>query len=54
MADLFDRTRTTMPLNKPRSLTKEQYADVLAYLLKFDGFPAGQSELPARSEMLAG
>lgn len=54
MADLFDRTRTTMPLNKPRSLTKEQYADILAYLLKFDGFPAGSSELPARSEMLAG
>ncbi|WP_421932846.1 c-type cytochrome [Phenylobacterium sp.] len=54
LGDLFDRIRTTMPLNKPRSLTKEQYADILAYLLKFDGFPAGQGELPARSEMLAG
>ena len=54
LGDLFDRTRTTMPMDAPKSLTPETYADVLAYVLKFNGFPAGQSELAHRSEMLAG
>ena len=53
MADLFDRTRTTMPLDRPATLTRDAYADVLAYVLKFNGFPAGGSELARRSEMLA-
>jgi sugar lactone lactonase YvrE/mono/diheme cytochrome c family protein len=51
---LFDRSRTTMPLDKPRSLSRETYADILAYILKFDGFPAGAGELDKRSEVLAG
>jgi sugar lactone lactonase YvrE/mono/diheme cytochrome c family protein len=52
VADLFERVRTTMPQNAPRSLTREAYADILAYLLKFNGFPAGQQELAPRAEML--
>jgi sugar lactone lactonase YvrE/mono/diheme cytochrome c family protein len=51
---LFDRSRTTMPLDRPRSLSRETYADILAYILKFDGFPAGSGELDKRSEVLAG
>jgi sugar lactone lactonase YvrE/mono/diheme cytochrome c family protein len=51
---LYDRSRTTMPLDKPRSLSRETYADILAYILKFDGFPAGKAELDKRSEVLAG
>lgn len=53
MGDLFERTRTTMPLAKPGSLTREAYADILAYVLKFNGFPAGERELDRRAEMLA-
>ena len=53
MADLFDRTRTTMPLDRPATLSRDAYADVLAYVLKFNGFPAGGTELARRSEMLA-
>lgn len=53
MADLFDRTRTTMPLDRPATLGREAYADVLAYVLKFNGFPVGTSELARRSEILA-
>lgn len=53
MGDLFDRTRTTMPLGKPGTLSRETYADVLAYVLKFNGFPAGDAELDRRSETLA-
>jgi len=53
VADLFERMRTTMPQDAPKSLPREAYADILAYVLKFNGFPAGQSELPGRAESLA-
>jgi len=52
VGDLFDRIRTTMPLNNPGSLGREQYADILAFVLKSNGFPAGQTELSRRSEFL--
>jgi mono/diheme cytochrome c family protein len=45
MSDLFDRTRATMPADKPRTLTPEQTADVIAFLLQKGTFPAGQAEL---------
>lgn len=53
IGDLFDRMRATMPANAPKSLSRETYADILAYILKFDGFPDGQTELDHRSEFLA-
>ncbi|WP_353198169.1 cytochrome c [Sandarakinorhabdus sp.] len=53
LGDLFDRVRTTMPQNDPQSLTREEYADVLAFLLKNNGFPAGGQPLDRRSEVLA-
>jgi S-disulfanyl-L-cysteine oxidoreductase SoxD len=52
VGDLFERVRVSMPLNKPGSLTREQNAAIVAYLLRFSKFPAGASELPQRSEML--
>jgi quinoprotein glucose dehydrogenase len=45
VGDIFDRIRTTMPANAPGVLEREQYADVLAFLLKANGFPAGQNEM---------
>ena len=53
VGELLDRTRTTMPQENPASLDRAAYADILAYLLKFNGFPAGPAELAQRSEMLA-
>ena len=53
VGDLFDRIRTTMPFDRPGTLSREVYADILAFVLKTDGFPAGASELSGRSEMLA-
>lgn len=53
LGDLYDRVRTTMPQNDPQSLSREEYADVLAFLLKNNGFPAGQKPLDRRSEVLA-
>jgi len=53
VGDLYDRVRTTMPQNDPQSMTREEYADVLAFLLKNNGFPAGAQPLDKRSEVLA-
>lgn len=53
VGDLYDRVRTTMPQNDPMSMTREEYADVLAFLLKNNGFPAGSQPLDKRSEVLA-
>lgn len=53
VGDLYDRVRTTMPQNDPQSLTREQYSDVLAFLLKTNGFPSGGQALDKRSEVLA-
>jgi mono/diheme cytochrome c family protein len=44
--DLFDLIRSTMPEEAPGSLPAQQYADVLAYMLKLNAAPAGQTPLP--------
>ena len=45
VGDLFERIRTTMPLDKPGRLTRQQNADVIAFMLKANGWPAGSAEL---------
>jgi S-disulfanyl-L-cysteine oxidoreductase SoxD len=52
MGDLFDRTRSTMPQNKPGSLSREAGAEILAYLLSANQFPEGKEALPQASEVL--
>jgi S-disulfanyl-L-cysteine oxidoreductase SoxD len=52
MGDLFDRVRKTMPLSNPGRLTRQQDADILAFLLSANKFPAGNAELYRQSEML--
>ena len=44
--DLFERIRTTMPLNKPGSLARNVNCDILAYIFSFNKFPSGKTELP--------
>src|SRR5579863_1619258 len=43
--DLFEKMQTTMPADKPGQLSREQNADILAFLLTANGFPSGQKEL---------
>lgn len=45
VGDLFERLRTTMPASKPGSLSAEQSASLVAYILKSNGYPAGPSDL---------
>ena len=43
--DLFELIRETMPSEDPGSLARREYADILAYLLGANQFPAGEKEL---------
>jgi len=43
---LFDKIHKEMPHNRPGTLSPEASADLLAYVLQFDKFPAGGTELP--------
>lgn len=52
VGDLFDRNRTTMPVGREGQLTAAQNADITAYMLKVNGFPAGATELPSQSAAL--
>ena len=52
VGDLFERIRKTMPQGALGKLTKQQDADVLAYLLSFNKFPAGKTELQKQVEFL--
>jgi S-disulfanyl-L-cysteine oxidoreductase SoxD len=52
LGDLFERIRKTMPQNTPGKLSRQQNADVLAYALSVNKFPAGKTELPRQTEFL--
>lgn len=52
--DLFERIRTTMPLSKPQSLSREVNGKILAYIFSVNKFPAGKTELPTQTEVLKG
>ena len=41
-----------MPLSSPGKLSREVNADMIAYILAFNKFPAGGNELPHESEAL--
>jgi len=46
--DLYYIIRSLMPNSAPGSLSKAQYADVVAYILKINNYPAGETELVPR------
>jgi len=52
MAQLFDRTRSSMPQDNPGSLARDEAANLMAYLLRKNGFPAGQADLSSAGESL--
>ena len=43
--DIHSRIRSTMPLDVPGSLTREETFDVVSYLFQENGFPDGGAEL---------
>ena len=52
VGDLFDRNKTTMPVGKEGQLSSEEMADITAYMLQVNNFPAGKTELPSVSMTL--
>lgn len=50
--DLFVKIRDTMPPNANAALTEEAKLDVVAFLLRANGFPAGKEELKMEQESL--
>ena len=52
--ELHERVRTTMPSDTPGVYARQQVTDVIAYMLRFNGFPAGLVELTHANEALKG
>ena len=52
LSELFNFISTQMPKEQPGTLEDDEYADVVAYLLKINGAPAGKTALPADPKAL--
>jgi hypothetical protein len=52
LAQLFSRIRETMPQDKPNTLSPEETADIVAYILNGNQLPAGDMPLPTDLEIL--
>jgi quinohemoprotein ethanol dehydrogenase len=51
-ADLYARTRTTMPQGSAGSLSPQTYMDIIAYILSANDYPSGDRDLTANDEEL--
>jgi mono/diheme cytochrome c family protein len=52
VGDLAERTRTTMPADRPATMPRAEVADVVAFLLKANRFPVGTTDLPQDTQLL--
>jgi len=52
LADLHDRIRTTMPSDSIGIVDRQVVTDVIAYMLKANGFPAGATDLVSDGDRL--
>ena len=52
MGDLAERIRISMPADRPGSMTRAQIAEVMAFMLKANGYPTGETELPQEIPLL--
>lgn len=51
--ELFDAISDSMPEDNPGSLKKEEYAQVIAFVLKLNKFPSGATALPVDKDALS-
>lgn len=49
---MHERIRTSMPPDDPGTFGRQLITDVMAYVLKVNGFPAGAAELPMEAGAL--
>jgi mono/diheme cytochrome c family protein len=52
VADLVEKIVTSMPSSSPGSLSRDQAADLVAFILKANKFPAGSSDLASDAATL--
>jgi mono/diheme cytochrome c family protein len=52
LSELLEKIQTSMPADKPGSLSAKENTDVIAFLLRANGLPGGVSELPSEAERL--
>ena len=52
VGDLFEKTSTTMPATAPGSMTPEQSADIVAYMLASSRYKTGETELEPKVDAL--
>jgi mono/diheme cytochrome c family protein len=52
VGNLFQHISTTMPQDAPGSLTADEYASIVAYMLRLNGRQPGDVELPADADAL--
>ena len=52
LAELFEFMQTAMPVQSPGGLSRQQNADILAYMLRAGRFPSGQTELTPDHDLL--
>ena len=50
--NLYNLIQKLMPATAPGSLTRPQAGDLLAYILSFNKFPAGKTDLPSDADSL--
>jgi mono/diheme cytochrome c family protein len=53
LGEFFERTVRSMPQDAPGSLTRDQHADILAFILARNNFPAGTADLSSRADALS-
>jgi mono/diheme cytochrome c family protein len=52
VGDLFEKMQTSMPGDKPGSLSAGENAEILAFMLSANQFPSGRQDLPGDTERL--
>lgn len=52
LAEFYEYVEETMPFGQGGLLSKEQYSDVLAFILDYNGFEAGDVKLAPGSEVM--
>lgn len=50
--DLFEKIRVSMPQNRPGSLSRQNNADIVAYIFSVNKFPAGKTDLASETGQL--
>ena len=52
VGDIYEFILYSMPDDNPGGLPAQTYADIVAYMLELNDFPAGESELPTSMDAL--